>query len=118
MSNMENLMKISWGDSVKIPLSLRKTIGIISRLYYPTFGTCGHCGRAWAVAKRHLTRCNDQGGCFTLCQMCWEDLTIEQRLPHYLSLYLQWRSEGFATKNGVPWEQVWKEMESAVRAGL
>lgn len=104
---------------MKIPLWLRKIIGMVSKLLYPGFGACGHCGRRWpAVEKKHYTQYTNHSGCFPLCQMCWEDLTIEQRLPHYLNLYLQWRSEGFDTCNGVPWEQVWIEMESAVRAGL
>lgn len=103
---------------MRIPLGIRKLIGNLSNWYYPATGTCGHCNRNWRVAQEHSTLFLYGHSCFPLCEMCWRDLSIAERLPHYEALYNRWASGPFEDDNGVPWPEVWGGMKKAVMAGL
>lgn len=102
------------------PLLIRQMIGIITNPHYPNISVCGHCGCNWEIVGAHNTPYGEkENACFSLCEGCWQDLTPEQRLPHYRNLYKLWQSLSKKEHmNGTPWEQVWREMETAVLAGL
>lgn len=109
-----------FGGDVKSPLWIRKTIGFVSRQFYPGMSICGYCGCNWVFARFHNTpyEYGEDNTCSILCEVCWRDLTPEQRLPYYRDLCEHWRISGGELHNGTTWEQVWKEMKTAVLAGL
>ncbi len=60
----------------------------------PGWSTCGHCDIPWKFVKRHETKCAKNLWCFPLCEKCWSELTIIQRLPHYQELMGRWGDSG------------------------
>lgn len=100
-------------------LEERRKIGREAQSKYPDNSWCGCCYRPWPICKEHLTDFGGRrsGGCFALCEECWEELTPEERLPFYKKVYELWRSFGLLDYNGQPWEDVWELMKSAVLAG-
>ncbi len=76
------------------------------------YGGCHRCGGTWDYTQEHITHYGDEGrGCFPLCEACWSELTIEDRLPYYRGLWERWESggEGYAD---------WGQIEASVRMGL
>ena len=73
-------------------LWLRKIIGDISKDLFPVYSGCGRCKRTWNVCKSHATDYSEGQGCFVLCEECWTELSIEERLPYYEDLIFLWRS--------------------------
>ena len=65
-------------------LNLR--IGSLSRAISPRhIARCGDCQTTFWWVEKHITY-SVYGGIFPLCEKCWRDLTVEQRLPHYSDL--------------------------------
>lgn len=64
-------------------------------------GSCGRCGTPWPVANYHNTKFCEHGGCFPLCEDCWQELeTPEARLPYYRELMKWWdETEVSATRD-------------------
>lgn len=97
------------------------------------YGGCLRCYTPWNKTKEHTTRyhsCKDAyhvyneykdespcGGCFPLCQTCWESLTINQRLPYYEALVTLWSADGFPDYNGVPYSVILERLKASVLAG-
>ena len=76
------------------------------------WGTCYRCHGSWEYLDGHVTRYNDERGCFPLCESCWESLgTPESRLPYYHMMWDDWVKLGYC--NPLRWE----EIEAAVRNG-
>lgn len=100
----------------------RKVVGAISQIVKPFQSECGRCGRTWAFADEHMTwyeprdctvkRPERGSGCFPLCETCWSELTIEERLPYYQELFLYWKSIGSAKT-----QEDWENMRIAVEMG-
>jgi hypothetical protein len=99
-------------------LFLRKLIGVIERLIFPTYGSCYRCGRTWNVTKYHTTRYTHGISCFPLCEACWRELTPTQRIPYYFTLFKKWLSYGTEThSNGMSWDETWDAILEAVMDG-
>lgn len=105
-------------------LFLRKLHGRLLNWAHPGYGKCSRCGRVWAICEPHITpydgygvRFKEYGGCFALCQECWEELTPQERLPHYLSLLYRWMSYGSKAHRGMPWDVAQKKIEESVLSG-
>lgn len=103
-------------------LFLRKFAGFFARLLFPLYSACGRCGMPWRVTKHHSTNLLTKGGgLFPLCEHCWSDLTIEERLPYYRKLYESWLKTAPPTlPDGTPYHEfnmTWEEIEAAVLAG-
>lgn len=101
-------------------LLLRKIGGFFARLVSPMYSACGRCGMPWSVTKHHETRVTEGSGIFPLCEICWKDLTPQDMMPYYMSLYESWLKtmpetlpDGSPSKLNVTWE----EIEAAVLAG-
>jgi len=91
---------------------LRKLIGFFSRLIFIQYGHCKRCGRTWNIVKEfHDTPYTESSGCFALCQKCWEELTIEERIPFYEEMFDNWIKQG-----SKDWK-VWLLIEKSVREG-
>lgn len=89
-------------------------LGSVTQLYFCNYGYCGRCKTTWNFCRSHSTAYCDWSGCFPLCELCWQELSIEERLPYYRRLWHSWMScDGTETT-----EETWKLMEQAVRNGL
>lgn len=96
-------------------LFFRRLIGGITHRVYPQYSTCGRCGRPWNVAKPHYTNYQRSitgggAGCFPLCEPCWGELTIGERIPYYKSLWNLWLESP-------PMNETWEDILDAVREG-
>jgi hypothetical protein len=83
---------------------------------FPGYGTCLYCHRNWKICEPHNTpyqfTYSDQlplRECFPLCEECWQELSIEERLPYYRKLWVIWQTGDI---------EQWLLMEKAVRKGL
>lgn len=76
-----------------VNLLTRKLVGTVTRPFYPGFGHCAHCGRAWAVCRAHYLRLEEDRACLTLCVDCNTDLTPEQKLSYYQRLATKWANQ-------------------------
>jgi len=93
-------------------LFMRRIVGFFSRLVPLGYSHCYHCGRTWnIVRKMHCTQYDDVWGCCPLCEKCWRDMTIEQRVKAHWQLYLDWQ------KFGAVDVEKWHAIERAVRGG-
>lgn len=96
-------------------LFARKAVGLVSRMVYLNYSACGRCNRSWALVDEHVTPVDFSTGghgCFPLCETCWSELTIEERLPYYHELFLYWKSIG-SDKT----QEDWENMRIAVEMG-
>lgn len=82
----------------------------IDQAIHPQYGHCGKCGLTWATVEGHSTRYTESEGMFPLCEKCWSELTPEQRLPYYRSLWESWERE-------IPGHANWNDIEKAVLEG-
>lgn len=96
-------------------LSARKAVGLVSRAVYLNYSACGRCNRSWALVEGHSTPVDFSTGghgCFPLCETCWSELTIEERLPYYHELFRYWKSIGSEKT-----QEDWENMRIAVEMG-
>jgi hypothetical protein len=42
------------------------------------------------MCEPHYTQYSEGSGMFPLCEDCWSDLSIKERLPYYTQLVQQW----------------------------
>lgn len=80
-------------------------------LYHPAIGGCLRCKRKWAICTEHATSFSEQESMFPLCEECWQELPIEQRLAYYSQLYAEWLA------CDAECQHEWPAIEAAVRAG-
>lgn len=98
----------------KMPLYLRN-IRLIGRMFMAWMlnrfnrgvSTCLHCSRNWAICKSHVTHYTKDMGVFPLCEGCWQDLSITERLYYY---YMLWDLQGAGVEK-------WHLVEKAVKEG-
>lgn len=72
------------------------------------YSWCGRCETPWRFVQGHSTSYTEGRACFPLCEKCWSDLTINERLPYYRELWEKW-DEGYAE---------WENIRAAVEQGL
>jgi len=68
----------------------------------------------------HTTEFSSDGGCFTLCESCWSELTIKERLPYYDHLVTRWIGMDLHENCGRRQEELetrWTLIRQAVLAG-
>lgn len=73
--------------------TLRKIAGILVAPFALGMGKCGSCGRAWNICKGHSTKYSSYKGCFPLCEDCWEEMSVQERMPYYISLMDEWNAD-------------------------
>ena len=61
---------------------------------FPQYSKCRRCNRNWKICKGHTTPYDATSGCFPLCEDCWLELGVEERVPYYIDLWLKWRYDG------------------------
>lgn len=71
-------------------LENRRKVARVVKLSAPGFGWCLRCEMPWKFIEHHSTPYTYNRACFALCEMCWNDLTIEERLPYYEQLLKMW----------------------------
>jgi len=93
-------------------LFIRKILGFLSNIYPGAWGysCCGRCGITWRFVVGHSTDVGDGGGMFPLCEHCWKELSIKQRLPYYSALYDSWCISGSSRHS-------WSDIQDAVLRG-
>lgn len=74
-------------------ITLRKIAGILVAPFSLGIGKCGGCGRTWNICKDHVTHYSQYKGCFPLCEDCWKEMSISERLPHYIKLMDEWKTD-------------------------
>lgn len=106
-------------DKIKYIL-IRILISFVINMFYDSgIGRCHSCRINWHAIQSHDTSYDDTHACFPLCEICWDQLSIHQRLRYYRKLFDSWRCISFHdTKNGEPWNDVWEKIEKAVIKGL
>lgn len=90
----------------------RLALAAVARKAAPGYSYCYRCTMPWKFTEAHVTNFSSNQGCFPLCQQCWSELTIEQRIPYYEMLFPRWEQD-------TPMEDEEKEaILKAVRSGL
>lgn len=100
-------------------------LGAWSQALAPGFGFCYKCRTPWKFVKPHYTtyeelhpttKLPDQTmflltgrSCFPLCEKCWEETPVEERLPYYAEMFTTWKEAD---------SDVWEKIAVAVKAGL
>ncbi len=93
-------------------LRTRRCIAGLSHLFSRLFGHqygmgCAGCGIPESVSPWHLVMLNETRGISVLCEGCWRDLSIEEKLRAYRRFYDQYWKD----RDDLSWEQV----ERAIR---
>ena len=73
-------------------LYIRKLYHTITAILHIGCGSCERCGLRWHRkhgVDYHITPGDTSGGCFVLCQQCWDELTPVTRLPFYQKVCLR-----------------------------
>ena len=102
-------------------ITLRRLVGNVARILFPSYSACGHCGRPWKIVDGHATPYKPSYGCFPLCEDCWGELTIDERLPYYDDLVDRWIVSDYKYHCGNNVEEREKDrirMREAVLKGL
>ena len=76
-------------------LKLRKLFGKLLQFFAFGYSTCGRCNIPWKFVKNHVTFFEKNRGCFSLCESCWQELSIKERLPFYYDLINKWNEDDF-----------------------
>jgi hypothetical protein len=95
----------------KASIKTRKCIAWLTKLLAPMFGHfiqdgCICCGIHSAVTPMHTVWHNEGSGSAVLCEGCWHDLAIPEKLKFYKMAYERWWS-------GEGWEK-WEEIEKSI----
>ena len=69
---------------------LKTLSALIERLLSPGYSHCFRCKRPWRFVVPHSTIYDRQRGCFPLCEKCWGEITIDERIPFYEKLICEW----------------------------
>lgn len=102
-----------YGSDAEQLLGVRRAIGNYLSWANPNYSYCRRCHVIWSSAKPHATNFRRGGGCFSLCEWCWEQLTPEQRLPYYEIIILNWESMAYK-----PISEEEKEDYTAIRKAV
>lgn len=80
------------------------------------YSRCLRCKTPWNFVEYHQTMYTYHDGCFPLCEMCWGELTPQQRLPYYRELIDIWYEPPH--ENDEPgFDETWAAVETAVMEG-
>ena len=88
---------------------MKLRIGSVSQFITPRWRFCVRCKTSWGFIKWHLTVWEPHSGVCALCEVCWVELTPEQRWPYYEELFRIWLAEG---------EGVSQEKQEAIRSAV
>ena len=69
----------------KIKIMFRRAQSLYMNLMWGGIGKCGSCYRNYYSVQEHTTVVKKNYAIYPLCQDCWFDMTIEERLPYYES---------------------------------
>lgn len=73
---------------------LNVRLGRRSQRFAPGFSWCFRCLTPWKFVKLHDTKYELSRGCFPLCEKCWAECSIAERLPFYDELIATWERLG------------------------
>ena len=82
-------------------LGVRSALAQYAQLLSPNVSFCQRCGLPWTVVSSHSTQYDGQRGCFPLCVLCWDALTVDERMPYYHRLWESWDTE-----DDPPWHMI------------
>lgn len=73
-----------------IHMNLR--VGGVSRLIFPDYSYCKKCNTTWNMANPLAVEYDESGGgCIALCQKCWCDSNVEERVKYYKNVIEKWQ---------------------------
>src|SRR5258708_675211 len=88
----------------------RRALALVLNPFHRDYSHCHRCGLNWHSTTGHTTifRRDETGGhgMFPLCHSCWQECSVEQRLPYYHDLWLRFGEDDDIS---------WSEIEQAVR---
>ena len=87
-----------------LPLWLIRRVAEVTQPYMG----CLRCGLLFPYVEHHTTDYTQGRGCLPLCQLCWQALSITERLPFYRQLWNTWERQDYRT---------WLDIAAAVRDG-
>lgn len=97
-------------------LNRRKRLAALTNWLFPGYGHCKRCKLNWKLAARHATPyLRADYGTFSmspLCEQCWQECSVEQRLPYYLELWEEWNELEEWPRDA---DADWQTIENAVR---
>lgn len=98
----------------KASLKTRKTIAGLTRFLAPLFGHwvlegCWSCGIHEAVVPEHSLAFSEGTGCIILCEGCWRDLSLSEKIKYYR----QWYDKVIGDQTD--YEFTWEQIEMAIK---
>lgn len=54
------------------------------------YGRCHCCGAPWNIVDEHTVPINGNGGCFAVCEDCWNTKSDDEIIEAHKSLYYEW----------------------------
>ncbi len=61
-------------------------LGKISQYIFPGFGFCSKCNSTWNLVQSKSFGYSECSGHFALCEKCYDDCTIDERIYYYTSI--------------------------------
>lgn len=61
-----------------------KIRGLLSQLLAPGHGFCPRCQTSWKYAKGHSVAYDKGQGCFPLCEDCWWESSLSEKIEYYV----------------------------------
>lgn len=75
-------------------LWLRRLAAKLLNPFWPHLSGCKRCSRNWGICQAHYTMFSDSDGMFPLCELCWRELSVPERLWYYYVLFEAWQARG------------------------
>lgn len=60
-------------------------IGKISQILFPYYSHCHRCKTTWNLVKGVSIQIDSQEGLFHLCENCWDECTVNERIKYYIN---------------------------------
>lgn len=111
----------------KGPLEVRQHLGNLAQIGAPGYSFCHRCMMPWKFTEGHTTPYGKDitqmikngesintnwGGCFPLCERCWQELgSGKKRLLYYRELWVSWQQWGHQSA------EKWEHIKTSVLAG-
>ena len=82
----------------------------ILRKLNPSYSYCGKCKVPWKYVRSHdIRNSNQTGGVFYMCEECWNESTIDERLLISYEGYLEFHQDMI--------EMSWKYISEEIKKG-
>lgn len=66
----------------------------LERKLWPHLSCCGKCGRPNNCCRMHTVWHSERSGTFALCEECWSESSLKERMFYYANVYRTQVSQG------------------------